>query len=122
MAKEESLHVCWVSVQHNVDIGITHFPGFLKVVTCVAVTHPVEMTFQLIERSAECTAPFLLPAPSAIAAAIRATALDAMNTTPGAVLVDLYLPFGGMEFEILTIIGELNIVTLAQFLEYIGQR
>ncbi len=50
------------------------------------------------------SAPFLLPATSHIAAAVRAPALQTVHTTPRAIVVDLDFPFRRMHVEKLAVV------------------
>src|SRR5438552_19134491 len=86
-----------VTVEENLDIGVTYCPGIGEAFPPANGKKLIQLFLESVERPPQGTAPLLLPAASAIASAIRAPPLNPLDTTPRAVFVDLHLPFGRMQ-------------------------
>src|SRR5438067_1186663 len=85
------------AVLDDLDVPLARRPRVRKTLPAAGCEKAVEFLAELVEGFAQRTAPFLLPAPPHIAATIRSPALDPVDAAPGAVVVDLHLPFGRVE-------------------------
>ena len=96
MLAEKALHRLRAVVEHGLDVLVAGFPNILEEHGTLSLRQGDQSVAQFIQRKAQRRAPGLIPASmAAVAAAIGAPALHAVNAAPGGVFDDLSFVFGG---------------------------
>src|SRR5262249_5518576 len=101
MPLEKLAHRLGVSVQDDLDVAVAGLPGIRKALRAARRENVVQMVLELVERLPQRPTPLLMPAASHVAATVGAPAFHAMLAAPRAVLVNLHLPLGRVQFQVL---------------------
>src|SRR5260370_12256211 len=95
---QELAHVLGTAIQHDLNVSVAGGPWVREALPPARGENMIEMALESIERLAQRTTPFLLPAASHVAPAVGAPALYPMFAAPRAVLVNLDFPGRGVQF------------------------
>ena len=121
LLEERMDDVAGLAAENDVDEGVSGRPGVGKALSSAGAEQVVELLFERVEGLTQGCPPLLLPVAAHLATAVGAPAFDAMNAAPRALFMNLNFPFGGVQLEELSIVGQPHIGILRQPLKHMGQ-
>src|SRR5262249_6983328 len=110
------------AVEDDLDVRVAGTPGGGEALAAPRGEEVVELLLELVEGPAQGAAPLLVPVVTRLAAAVGIPPLHAVGAAPGAAVVDLDLPLGGVQGEELAVVGQADLGVPAQLAEDISQR
>ena len=123
MLAEESLHRLRAVVKHGLDVSVAGSPDVFEELGALLFGQRDEGIAQLVEGLAERRAPRLVPpTPAAVAAAIRAPALDAVYAAPRGIFDDLGFVFRRKLLQKTAVVGQLDGRVFFEQPQRVGQR
>jgi hypothetical protein len=120
---QEAIHDVGVSIEDDVDIGVTCDPEILEQRRSDLFGEGSRVIAEQIESLAKWSTPGLIPSgSSAITSTVGPPALDAVSATPGAVVDNFSLPAWWKALEELAVIGEGGVVVVLDPMHGVAER
>ena len=123
VAGEEAVLGGGGAIEDDVDVGVARGPEVGEQRCGEGLGERGGRVAEEVEGFAEGCAPLLVPAGlAAVAAAVGAPALDAVDAGPGGVFDDLGLPLGREFLEELAVVGEAGVAVVLDPVHGVGER